>query len=105
MISTLAAALAIVSASPIPADPPKNLPGSKHLFPAGNLRLTVTTAGNQLAGYLPQLIVGYGGRSTALFHMILYNEIDSFFPLGEVLLSRTVPGGFPQPVRKYSNSK
>lgn len=102
---TLAAALAIVSASPIPADSPTHLPGSKPLFPAGNLGLTVTTAGNELAGYLPQLIVGYTGRSTALFYMILCNKIDSCFPLGEVLLSKTVPGGFRQPVRKYSNSK
>lgn len=81
MISTLAAALAIVSAAPTPADEPEHLPGSKPLFPQGALTLSVTTAGTELAGYLPNLVVGYTGRSTALFHMILYNAIDSLVSL------------------------
>lgn len=98
MISTLATALAIVSATPITGP-------IKPLFPRGYLSLKATTAGNQLAGYLPQLIVGYTGRSTALFHMILYNAIDSCFLLGDVFLSKQVPVEFGQPVRKYSNSK
>lgn len=64
MISALAATLTIASAAPAPADQPEHLPGSKPLWPRGRISLNITTAGDELAGYLPNLIVGYTGKYT-----------------------------------------
>lgn len=65
MISALAAALTIASAAPtLNPSIAKASPG-KPRFPSGDIALTVSTAGTELAGYLPTVFIGYTGRSTA----------------------------------------
>lgn len=98
MISALAATLAIVFAAPTPADQPEHLPGSKPLFPNGRLSLNVTTAGNELNGYLPNLVVGYTGKS-ATYSMPHYAvKLTLTLPLGEVFISKRKQSN--QPVRE-----